>query len=97
MYAACCLRFLILLFWPLLIIPLTFGADVTEILDFFLQDNGFGPLSFLRFGFLDTVIDDLSFPSDSKTDFSYLVGCAFSAPIYNKYNELLAYIKCVFV
>ena len=83
MYAACCLRFLILLFWPLLTIPAAFGAGATEVLDFFLQDSGFGPLIF-RFGFFGAVIDNSAFPRDSNTDFSYLVGCAFSAPIYKK-------------
>lgn len=82
MYAACCLRFLTLLFWPLLTIPGILGAVVVKVLDFFLQDSGFGPLVFLRFGFFTVDVDDSAFPRDSNTDFSYLVGCTFSAPIY---------------
>lgn len=84
MYAACCLRFLILLFWPLLTIPADFGTDGTEIFDFFLQDNGFGPLIFFRFSFFAGAVDELVFANDSNTDFSYLVGCTFSAPICMK-------------
>lgn len=82
MCAACCLRFLILLFWPLLIIPVSLEAVATEILDFFLQDSGFGPLTFFLFCFFVAAIDDSAFPSDSDTDFLCLVGCTFFTPIY---------------
>jgi len=84
MYAACCLRFLVLLFCPLLVIPVALGAFATKILVFFLQDNGFGSLVFLCFNFFVAGVDDLAFPSDSNADFSCLVGCTFSAPIYMK-------------
>ena len=61
---------------------MSLGTCAIEILDFFLQDSGFAPLIFLRFGFFGVVDDDSAFPRDSNIDFSYLVGCTFSVPIY---------------
>lgn len=84
MYAACCLRFLILLFCPLLTTPAALEAAANEILDFFLHDSGFGPLTFFCFGFFSATVDVSAFSRDSSTDFSYLFGCVFSTPIFTK-------------
>ena len=75
-------------------IPVGLVACAAENLDFFLQDRGFGPLTFLCLCFFGAaVVDDSAFSRDSNTNFSYLVGCTFSAPIYR--NVIVHYTRNV--